>query len=98
MSTLKNRLFTLTVYLILSSTAVSPRLNQRALLPADLVQRGGPISCGRHNRVLINYVLSKGDVESLKKRVCEHFRLADVENAKKVLLGLKILEAAGITF
>ena len=42
--------------------------------------------------VLINSVLSfikayrlKGDVESLKRNVCQHFSPADVENVKKAL-------------
>ena len=57
--------------------------------------------------VLINSVLSfikayrlKGDVESLKKRVCQHFSPADVENAKKELWDYcrKDLEAAGIAY
>ena len=40
------------------------------------------------------------DVESLKKRVCQHFSPADVENAKKELWDYcrKDLEAAGITY
>ena len=54
--------------------------------------------------VLINSVLYfikayrlKGDVESLKKRVCQHFSPANVENAKKELWDYcrKDLEAAG---
>ena len=57
--------------------------------------------------MLINSVLSfvkayrlKGDIESLKKRVCEHFSSTDVENAKRVLWDYcrQELEAAGIVY
>ena len=42
----------------------------------------------------------KGDIESLKKRVCEHFSSTDVENAKRVLWDYcrQELEAAGIVY